>query len=684
MMILLPFLSFAQGKIAAIDTTISTLDEVVITATRTIRQLSSLPLPVQIISKSQIRKTGAMRLNEVLEEQTGLIIVPDFGGVLGVQMQGLDAQYTLILIDGVPLVGRSAGTLDLSRITINNIKQIEIVKGASSSLYGSEALGGVINIITETPTSTKFKGELNGRFGSFLTLDNSLNLNFGFKNLKVNAAFNSFATQGYDLIKNDLEKTVLPFSNTTSQIQLNYKFNDKLKMLISNRYFRQINDVESFINLNKAAGSTKTHEFNSHSRLFYDPSKALNYTLEFYATRYLINNDIRFESTNQLFNQDFFNENLLRPEFRTSYNLRNATYSSGFGYNVNNLERTFFANKANNDSYYGFLQYDYNVKDKINILAGIRYDKNLAYASVISPKLALNYYLNKYFSLQSSVGYGFKAPDLRQLFFNFENVGVGYIVLGYNVAAAALDKLESENRIQNTIVPANFFNNQLLPENSIGYNLGLKYNYKKVNLSTNLFYNKVQNLIDTRAVARLNNGQNIFSYANIGSVFTRGIECNATYKIVQNVEISAGYQFLDAKDNDVIAAINNNKIFARDEISSQSFQLKTSDYFGLFNRSKHTANFKYFVKIPSWNISHNFRAVYRSKYGLFDTNDNAILDNFDEFANEYVILDASVTKKIAQFFELQLGVDNILNFTDPQNAVNFAGRLLYCRVQYNF
>ena len=78
----------------------------------------------------------------------GLITVDDFGGVKGIQMQGLDSQYTLILIDNQPIVGRSAGTLDLDRISVGNIQQIEIVRGASSSLYGNEALAGVINIIT--------------------------------------------------------------------------------------------------------------------------------------------------------------------------------------------------------------------------------------------------------------------------------------------------------------------------------------------------------------------------------------------------------------------------------------------------------------------------------------------------------------------------------------------------------
>ena len=125
------------------------LEEVIISATRTERQLSSLPLNAQLIAQNEIETINAVRLTDILAEQTGLITVPDFGGGEGIQMQGLDSQYTLILIDGFPLIGRSAGTLDINRLTVGNIEQIEIIKGASSSLYGNEALGGVINIVTK-------------------------------------------------------------------------------------------------------------------------------------------------------------------------------------------------------------------------------------------------------------------------------------------------------------------------------------------------------------------------------------------------------------------------------------------------------------------------------------------------------------------------------------------------------
>src|SRR5687768_12017632 len=114
------------------------LDELVVTTTRTERKLGNVAVPVKIIHQSAIRQAGSLRLKDILQEQPGLFITSGFGA--GVQLQGLNPDYTLILIDGEPLVGRTAGVLDLNRITVGNIRKIEIVKGPSSSLYGSEAM----------------------------------------------------------------------------------------------------------------------------------------------------------------------------------------------------------------------------------------------------------------------------------------------------------------------------------------------------------------------------------------------------------------------------------------------------------------------------------------------------------------------------------------------------------------
>ena len=106
-----------------------------------------MSVPILVVSKQEIQQSGNIRLSEVLSEQLGLYLVENHG--TGLQMQGFDPEYTLILIDNKPVIGRTAGTLDLTRLTVGNIEQVEVVKGPSSALWGSDALAGVINIITD-------------------------------------------------------------------------------------------------------------------------------------------------------------------------------------------------------------------------------------------------------------------------------------------------------------------------------------------------------------------------------------------------------------------------------------------------------------------------------------------------------------------------------------------------------
>jgi outer membrane receptor for ferrienterochelin and colicins len=658
------------------------LNEVFVTATRTQRQLSSLPLPTSIITSADIARTGVSKLSEILPEQTGMITVPDFGGGEGVQIQGLDSAYTLILIDGVPLVGRSAGTFDLSRISVGNIDRIEIVKGASSALYGSEALAGVINIITKKPKKDAVSGNISERYATFNTHD--VNGNIVWKKNRLSGTFfaNYYSSDGYDFNNEPFIQTVEPYHNITVQPRIYYDFSERLKLIAGLRFYKQQQDYKAIIEDGNYQGKSDINEWNAQVRLEHKWNSKIASEYEIYTTNYKAGEFLN-NPDNQLFEDSFYNQWLFRPEIRTAFTLNEDKLSAGFGLNHETLNRTYFDSEIAFDSQYFFLQYDYNPIGKLNILAGFRYDNHDRFQSQLSPKLAVNYKVSPSLSLKTSFGYGFKAPDFRQLYFDFTNSAVGYTVLGYNVAENRLDELEAQGQLLSRVDGISF-SDPLKPESSVNFNLGTSFQKGKLKIDANAFYNSISNLIDTRVVAQKTNGQNVFSYFNINEIFTYGMECNASFGFTKDFKVSFGYQYLIAKDRSVIKAIENGEVFARDPQTLESFQLTKSDYFGLFNRSKHIANIKFFYNIPKLKTDVSLRIIYRSKFGLFDTNSNQILDIYDDFVNEYYLANLSVSKSFTDKFILQVGANNLFDFTNPQEISNIPGRQIFGKLQFNF
>ncbi len=652
----------------------------VVTGTRTERVLSSLPLPMTIITSEAIAKSGVTRLNEILNEQTGIILIPDQSGFEGIQMQGLDAAYTMILIDGVPLVGRSSGVLDLSRVSVGNIERIEIVKGASSALYGSEAMGGVINVITKKPKKDMFSGTLSYRYATFNTNDINTNILWKKKKFSANLFTNFYSSDGYDLDKTTPLKNVERFYNSTIQPKLYYDFSENLKLIISNRFYNQKMNNVSIIDNENYKGDAKENEWNSQIKLEHKWNSKLYSEYELYATNYK-NDSFLNDENNTLFEKTYYNQWLFRPEVRATLSINNDKLTAGTGLNYETLDRTYFDNNVKFNSQYVFVQYDYNPTEKWNVLAGFRYDSHSEYASQLSPKLAVNYKFNTNFSLKGSVGYGYKAPDFRQLFFDFTNPQVGYTVLGYNVAEERLNQFEEQGQLLSRTAGISF-DKPLEAESAVNFNFGTFYKKNKFKLDINAFYNSISNLIDTRVVAQKTNGQNVFSYFNISEVFTYGAEFNSTYNFTKEFSVSLGYQYLIAKDKSVIDNFEDYQYVRNSQL--QTVKINKSDYFGLFNRSKHTANIKFLYTIPSIKTDINLRVFYRSKYGMFDTNGNQVLDKYDTFVNDYFITNLSASKYINDKVIFQAGANNLLDFTDPGQISNLSGRQLFARIQYNF
>ncbi len=674
-----------QAQVEIDTTQFNQLDEVILTATRTERQLSSLPMPVTLVSKKTINQSGSVRLDEILREQTGIVTVTDESGFEGVQMQGISSDYILILIDGVPLVGRSAGNFDLSRLTVGNIKQIEVVKGPSSSLYGSEALGGVINIITEKPSQQDLEGSASFRIGRFSQQDINLELNQAFDQLRYSVFMNRFSSQGYDLNTQTEGQTVNPFENYTLNARVYYDFSDRLKLSSSTRFFNENQDI-GFSNQDEAFnGDTQQDEWNLHTQLDHELSTSFEATYELYYTSYKVEESVFNSTLNSLSSANFFNQQLLRPEVRTNLRFNEkGILTTGLGYQYESLDRTFFDEQVNFNSQYLYAQYDVDLLEQLNVIAGLRFDNHSEYSNQLSPKLAMRYQFSDQLSLKASVGRGFKAPDFRQLYFDFLNSAVGYVVLGYNVAADKLEELQNQGQILETVVSQNELNQGLDAESSTGYNLGFTYKRDRWNAELNFFRNDFTNLIDTRIIARLNNGQNVFSYVNFDEVFTTGLEFNSSIEVTKNFTLNAGYQLLYAYDKTNLDRIENNQVFVRNPANNQTELVSRSDYFGLVNRSRHNANLKLFYDLPKLETDVSLRLLYRSKYAQFDTNGNGLIDTYDtSFVNGFATVNFAASKQFFNDFRLQVGANNLLDYTDA-NIPSMPGIQGFVKLNYQF
>lgn len=671
------------------------LDEVIVSATRTARQLSSVPLNAQIISKEEIKGINSVRLADILNEQTGLITVPDFGGGEGLQMQGFDSQYILIMIDGVPLIGRSAGTLDLNRVSVGNIKQIEIVKGASSSLYGNEALGGIINIITDTP-SDGISGDINHRFGTNNSHDLSTNLSYKNDKLQLLTFFNRNSTNGYNLDTTEIQ-TVEPFVIYTFNPRLNYKFSDRTNVSLSGRFYHEKQDNtaldRSATPIELLEGEGEVNEHNGHLILNHIFNDRWDGYFEFYTSQYKTKEYLNNPEGNR-FSESTFNQRFIRPEFRSTYTQSDDhIFVVGAGFTRETLLRSSFISDPVYNAPYAYLQYDGQYFGKLNVVLGARFDEHNAYQSQLSPKAALRYDFNKKIGLKASVGYGYKAPDFRQIYFNFTNTAAGgYIVLGQSAVETRLPELFISGGLANTATDSsvnatvNQFGNQLKAESSVNFNFGLDLKPKEnIQFNINVFRNDIENLIDVAILPiPTAGGANIFSYVNRSRVYTQGAELEAKWRFHKNIRIAGGYQLLYAYDRDDKAdAEESPGIIVRDAETLESVRVDAA-YFGLPNRSRHMANFKVFLSLPKWKIDANIRGTYRSKYGLTDGNGNGYLDDFDTFVSGYSIWDLAINKGIKENMGIGFGIDNLLDFTDPGNITNLPGRLIYGKLNYNF
>ena len=658
------------------------LEEVTISATKTAKSIAKLPIPVMIISEKEIEEFGSSKLFDVIKRQTGIVSVTTKTGTEGLQMQGLDASYTTILLDGFPIIGRSFGALDLNRIALVDVEKIEVIKGASSSLYGSNALGGVINLVSKKKLIDGKSTTFSLKHATHNTTNASLIYQYKKEHLQLSNSFDYYNSDGYDLIDSDKLSTVNPYSNYTISSNLKYGISDKILLNTNARYYKQeqVHTAEHLNSLLK--GKSNIEEWSLGSSLKYLMSSNFNQQIEVFKTNYRADEFLNTEE-GILHDNNYFDHTLLQSELKSYFTYKGLNTVIGFGMTKEELSRRDFSNNPKQDLKFLYGQLDATAFDKLNIILGSRYDYYTDYTPVFSNKLALGFPITKKLNINSSVGTGFKTPDFRQKYFDFTNSTIGYTVLGRDVAFDRLATMQAEGVIQE-IVPFSELISPLKSETSINLNLGIKYyptHY--LTFDVNLFNNKVNDLIEWQLVAKGVNNTNIYSYFNINQVETKGIEFNSAYRKVDNWEIKFGYQLLYAYDTQVLKEIGQDTVYyARDPETQVSIKLNKEDYFGLFNRSRHTANIKLNYHLND-KTELNTILTYRSKYALSDSNGNDILDTYDEFVAGYSLCDVGFSHQISLLKSFQIGVKNIFGFTNPEYISNISGRLYYINIKIN-
>ena len=682
LLFILPGSLLAQMKVVK-DTIAMDGDSVVVTATRSERKLSNVTVPVTIVNAKQIQQTGSLRLTDILKEQPGLTMTSGFGA--GVQLQGLNPDYTIILINGEPLVGRTAGVLDLNRIALGNIKKIEIVKGPSSSLYGSEAMAGVINIITDANSKIPLQAAL--RYGTYETKDASINNAFTTKGLSYQGFYNYYTTDGYSIRPNSASRVTTPIERFSTNQQFKFNFTPNTNLILGGRYTDE--QIKSDISVTN--GGTTIHSNGKEHNTDYNLSASLNHrfsnavktSFRSYLTQYnSLQNLLTLSGAPYT---DVLNHLFKRVENQTDWVVsKSLTAIIGGGAVWEGVKSSRYDSekvRKTNSIQYGFTQWEWTPNAKFIVIGGIRFDQNAAFASAWSPKGSFLYKINKANKLKLSIGQGFKAPDFRQLYLDFTNAAAGgYSVFGTAQAQKVIGTLNDLGQIG--VLYDNFYQLKVLqPEYSTGIHLSWDYEpTNKTFISVQAFRNDIRNLIQVQQVGAYVTGAQIYSYLNIGRAFTTGVEIEAKQQLADGLFVSGGYQFVKTGDKDQIAQIKSGTVYTRDA-NGLSRRLSLSEYVGLPNNSKHKFQLK-FNYYTAKGFFGNIRAMYRSKWAVNNTNGNEVYDNGDSFAQGYVSLHSSFGKDFKNGFSMQAGCDNISNYIDAANLPNLPGRTFFGTIKY--
>lgn len=663
--------------------------DIVVTGTRTYKHIENLPMPIEVVSSSQIKDKAYLRLDEVLSQEMGIPMTENRGR--GMQIQGMDADYTLVLLNGEPMSNRTGGVFNISRFSIGNLSRIEVVRGPSSSLYGSSALAGVVNLITEKPTKPLDIG-LSARYGTHHTYDvaGEVNASLFNKKLGIRTFIDNYRTEGFSLIPSVIEKIVPENNNWTINTELFYDIASTVRARLNGRHnSEQIGNSYKIIegNNENIINTTVTNiENNASININHSISNRYDLDIRLYGSDYLTKTLDVFNRTEEIYDSYKFRHRIGKAELQSTALMGLHQVTGGFGLQLDEVESGQIDNGVKGTQlYFAYLQDDWQLSDKLNLIGSLRYDGHNDYADNLSPKIAMSWSVIPDLILRASVGSGFKAPTFEQLYLNWSLASEGYSVFGIKNFKTEFNKLGSTGQLSDTLINLDKIID-LTPELSwaidLGGTLSLSDNFE---LKLNIFRNNVNGLIEFLPVAIKSNGRLLYTYFNLNRIYTQGLETRLRYVPIKNLNLQVHYQLLYSGDLDVIDILNSEnqtQYWKRDGIRDR--RVRPNEYGGLFNRSRHSGTFNVDYNFEALDMILSLRGVYKSKYGYADRNGNTILDDASEYSDGYSLWHFLLTQNVFEQFRIHFGVNNIFDYKTQDTRLVTSGRTLFLGITYNY
>lgn len=592
--------------------------EVVVTATRHAEEVKAVPSAVEVITAEDIKSIGADNLTSALRMATNLNLSE--AGMTGnaVSLRGMSTNHTLILIDGKRMAGEDTSVTQnvhqLNRLNINEVERIEIVRGAGSALYGSDAMGGVINIITKRPDKQETTVGLST--GS-REMANWYNFDFG-KQGKVSASFDmrfsKVRENGWDASDSSDSSATYTGVNTNMygnkqyyNLDIGYDLGDTKELRFQTSYMKErLNAKYADVLTHSSMGSLETTKDKKERFENERKDVSLEYTGKTQRGDY----QVRAYYSKLTKDSELFNN---RPGFRVpimeqilgglypKYDFDKAEYDQfvlegrntmqlndehlltfGGEYRYDAYEGTRLGDGASNvtsitqngltkdssdastHSYAAYIQDEWMVNDKLLVIPALRYDHHNTYGSHVSPKVGATYNMNDDVRIKANWGKGFKAPTISELYMAMHRAMGGSTVNVYG-------------------------NPDLDPEKSTSYDISIEAEKNGNFGKLTYFASDVSNLIttETEYVGGVYNGK----YVNVDKAEIDGIEAEIGRHFNDNWTFRAVNTYLDAVDKS-----NNSRLEgrARNILSLRlEYNDRKEDAFGMMLWSDIVSGYRY-------------------------------------------------------------------------------------------